>query len=466
MKSFKYWQTRTIIMTMLGYALFYFVRKNFSMAMPGMEADLGISKTGLGLFLTLNGLLYGVSRFVNGIFADRLNARFYMATGLALCAISNFAFGFGEDIASWLTGEHSGSQFTNTLILFMGIVWVLNGLMQGSGFPPCARLLTHWIPPRELATKMSVWNTSHSIGAGLVVILCGYIMGNMGIGDAHTGAWRWCFWIPSGIAFTGAVFLFIFLRDTPSTVGLPELAGTEVETQKKTQMKTQMKTAKSAQAKQAKAFLREKVFANPLIWILGLANFFVYVVRFSVLDWGPTLLSQSKGVSMGNAGWLVALFEIAGIVGMLVAGWSTDKFLKGRAHRTCVFCMLGAAIFISIFWQLPAGAPLWLLFTTLCATGFCIYGPQALVGIAAANQATKKAAATANGLTGLFGYASTAVSGVGFGYIAQHYGWNFAYVSIIVLAVVGMGVFMLMWNAKADGYNENGENQSDEEYNA
>ncbi|GHV62414.1 hypothetical protein FACS1894195_4300 [Bacteroidia bacterium] len=93
MKSFKYWQTRTIIMTMLGYALFYFVRKNFSMAMPGMEADLGISKTGLGLFLTLNGLLYGVSRFVNGIFADRLNARFYMATGLALCAISNFAFG-------------------------------------------------------------------------------------------------------------------------------------------------------------------------------------------------------------------------------------------------------------------------------------------------------------------------------------------------------------------------------------
>ena len=78
-KRFKYWQMRTIIATMVGYALFYFVRKNFSLAMPGLEADLGISKTSLGIFLTLNGLIYGFSRFANGILADRMNARWFMA---------------------------------------------------------------------------------------------------------------------------------------------------------------------------------------------------------------------------------------------------------------------------------------------------------------------------------------------------------------------------------------------------
>ena len=87
-KRFKYWQTRTILATMVGYALFYFVRKNFSLAMPGLEADLGISKTSLGVFLTLNGLVYGFSRFLNGILADRMNARWYMAVGLALCALA------------------------------------------------------------------------------------------------------------------------------------------------------------------------------------------------------------------------------------------------------------------------------------------------------------------------------------------------------------------------------------------
>lgn len=440
-KRFKYWQTRTIIATMVGYALFYFVRKNFSLAMPGMEADLGISKTSLGIFLTLNGVIYGVSRFVNGILADRMNARWYMAIGLALCALSNFAFGFGEDVSFWITGEHSGSQFTNTMILFMGIMWVINGMLQGTGFPPCARLLTHWIPPTELATKMSWWNTSHSIGAGLVVILCGYIMGNLGAGPDHVGAWKWCFWIPAGISFAGSIGLMVFLRDTPTSVGLPELEGTEVK---------EDKTVKKGA--EYRAFLKKHVFGNPLIWILGFANFFVYIVRFSVLDWGPSLLSQSKGVSMEHAGWLVAMFEIAGIVGMVFAGWATDKWLKGRAHRTCVFCMAGAALFVFLFWQLPADAPVWLLFTTLCAAGFCIYGPQALIGIAAANQATKNAAATANGLTGLFGYASTVVSGVGLGYVAQHYGWNWAYIGILTMAVVGMFVFLLMWGAKADGY--------------
>lgn len=464
---FRYWQTRTILATMVGYALFYFVRKNFSLAMPGMEVELGITKTGLGLFLTFNGLIYGLSRFCHGLLADRLNARYFMVTGLALCALANFTFGFGPHVSSYLTGQTSGAAFASFLVLFMGSLWVLNGWLQGMGFPPCARLLTHWIPPKELATKMSVWNTSHSIGAGIVVILCGYIMGNsitrnarnlpilhpqitQSIGDnfAHglgfgAGAWRWCFWIPSGVAFLGAIALWFALRDTPSSVGLPEIPGTE-----------KRRGPKESASTGDKAFIRRAVFKNPLIWILSIANFFVYVVRFAVLDWGPTLLSQSKGVSLSHAGWLVAMFEISGIVGMLFAGWATDRFLEGRAHRTCVFCMLGTSIFLTCFWMLPSSAPIWLMFLFLCAAGFCIYGPQALIGIAAANQATKKAAASANGFTGLFGYASTVVSGVGLGALAQYYGWTYAYIAMIAMAIIGMGVFLLMWGAKAHGYAE------------
>ena len=74
-KKFKYWQTRTIIVSMIGYALYYFVRKNFNTAMPSIEATFGITKTQLGIFLTLNGVIYGVSRFINGFIADRVSAR-------------------------------------------------------------------------------------------------------------------------------------------------------------------------------------------------------------------------------------------------------------------------------------------------------------------------------------------------------------------------------------------------------
>ena len=65
-KLFKYWQWRTIIATMIGYALFYFVRKNFSFAIPGLSAEYGITKTSFGIIMTLITIVYGVSRFLNG----------------------------------------------------------------------------------------------------------------------------------------------------------------------------------------------------------------------------------------------------------------------------------------------------------------------------------------------------------------------------------------------------------------
>ena len=161
-RQYRYWQKRLLLGTIVGYALFYFVRKNLSVAMPAMEQSLHISKTQLGLFLTMHGVLYGVSKFVNGLLADRLSARWYLSAGLALCALVNFAFGM-----------------SSTAVL-LGILWVANGWFQGMGFPPIARLMTHWFPPKILATKMCIWNTSHSIGASLVVILCGYLVGTTG----------------------------------------------------------------------------------------------------------------------------------------------------------------------------------------------------------------------------------------------------------------------------------------------
>ena len=166
-------------------------------------------------------------------------------------------------------------------------------------------------------------------------------------------------------------------------------------------------------------------------------------------------------MSLSNAGWTVAIFEIFGIIGMLVSGYATDKWLKGKAHRTCVYCMLGVVVFMTIFLLLPGGTSMGLMIIVLAMAGFFIYGPQALIGIAAANQATNRAAATANGLTGLFGYASGLVSGVGVGLfvdimnrINPAKSWDYVFIGMIAIAVIGMIVFLLMWNAKADGYDE------------
>ena len=77
-KKYNYWQWRTLIALIVGYTFYYFLRKNFSAALPAMEASLGITKVQLGLFLSLNGIVYGVSRLINGLIADKHNKRLMM----------------------------------------------------------------------------------------------------------------------------------------------------------------------------------------------------------------------------------------------------------------------------------------------------------------------------------------------------------------------------------------------------
>jgi OPA family glycerol-3-phosphate transporter-like MFS transporter/OPA family sugar phosphate sensor protein UhpC-like MFS transporter len=112
--------------------------------------------------------------------------------------------------------------------------------------------------------------------------------------------------------------------------------------------------------------------------------------------------------------------------------------------------MLGAAASLWAFWQFaatPAAAT-----ALLAVAGFCIYGPQALIGITAANLATRRAAATAAGFTGLFGYASTLVSGWGLGLLVERAGWHTAFGALLGVGALGTFLFLLAWRAPAHGY--------------
>ncbi len=479
-KKYVRWEWRTIVVTMIGYAMFYLVRKNFSFSMPGLGAEFGITKTQLGIFLTLHGIIYGLSRYVVGIITDRNSARKIMSLGLLLCGVVNILFGTSDAVAGWvvaLAGKAGdAAAIASVLVYVMGVLWMVNGFLQGMGVPPCTKTLTQWVHPNELATKMSIWNMSHSIGAGIAMALCGwFVMPHLGVDmslkpevvasitanlnldmtdpanvqkvagfAAHFGAWRWCFLIPAAVAVVGSIWLFFALKDSPSDVGLPEVVG-----KKKAIVTT------PEEAAEHKAFVNKHVYGNRIIWTLALTNFFLYVVRFAALDWGPVLLTESKGLAMAKATTLCVVFElIGGNLGMLFWGWATDHIFNNKAHHTCVVCMAGVAVCILAFWLLPITAAWWVMLIPFTLLGFCVYGPQALLGICAAQHATNRASATANGILGIFGYLSTIISGFGFGFIAQHYGWNAAYITILICAMLGLFTVSTIWSAKATGYSD------------
>ena len=413
------WQLRVLVLSILGYAAFYFVRNNLPVAMPFMEKDLGISKERLGIFLTLQGVIYGVSKFLNGFLADRANAGVFMSTALLVSALLNLGFG------------------ASSTVLALGLFWMFNGWFQGMGFPPCARLMANWFPPKQFATRFSIWNMSHNIGSIGIVLLCGFLVS----GYLFAANWRLCFFVPAAIAMVMAVVIWFILPDTPPSVGLPEFEGTHVD----------MPEKKSHE--DFKGFVLRQVFSNPYIWILSSANFFVYAIRYAVFNWSPTMLLEVRHIKILHAAWMLAGFEAFGALGALFGGWVTDRYLGGRAARTCVIYMALAAVSVLLLWKVQTQSEL-LITGLLCATGFFVYGPQCLLAVACVNLATKRAAATAVGLTSIFGYASTTLSGWGLGFLVDHYGWNAAFAGLVACAVAGTILFIIAWPAKAHGYKQ------------
>ena len=411
--KYRYWRLRIMYSAIVGYALFYFVRTNLPFAFLGIQHDLHISKATLGLILTLHGVLYGVSKFVNGMVGDRANVRYFMAAGLLLSAIMNICFGM------------------SSLAIAFGIFWLLNGWFQGMGFPPCARALSHWYSQRECGVKWSIWNTSHSIGAMLVALLGAWL--------ASRYSWRLVLFVPALLAALGGLFLLNRLRDTPESLGLPpvaEYAG-EVEAKKEPTKERDPEFGK---------FIRHNVFGNPMIWTVSIGQFFVYTIRYSILNWLPTFLKETRGVNIGKSGFVMFAVEFGGVCGMLLAGWMTDRVFRSRGGPACCIGALGSAICLLLFWKL--GSPSIVVNTLLlCGVGLFIYGPQCLVGVVAANLATPRAAATAIGLTSLFAYASSIVSGWGMGKIVDRWGWNSAFGMLTLCAVIAAALFAVSWNA-------------------
>lgn len=110
--------------------------------------------------------------------------------------------------------------------------------------------------------------------------------------------------------------------------------------------------------------------------------------------------------------------------------------------------MLGVTIFVLIYWLNPPGNPL-VDNLALVAIGFLIYGPVMLIGLQALDYVPKKAAGTAAGLTGLFGYLFGAVmANIVLGFVVDQFGWDAGFILLTVISILAMLSFILTWNKR------------------
>lgn len=302
----------------IGYAGFYIVRKNFSMAIPEL-ALLGFDQSELSIVLAMNAVAYALSKFLMGSVSDRSNARVFLPLGLVLAALSMM---FMIVPVTLLGPEHK-----RLAIFIMAVLNFLVGWFNGMGWPPCGRVMTHWFSIKERGTKMSIWNCAHNVGGALVGPMAVY--GAIWFGSWFCGSHTELYFLigtylfPAVVAIFIAILAYVLIRDTPQSCSLPSVE------------KWRNDYPKNYSAKQEEVLTTREIFFkyvlnNKLLWFIAIANAFVYMVRYGCLDWAPTYLRDAQGYDIKQAGWAYFAYEFAAIPGTLICGWLSDKVFHGR----------------------------------------------------------------------------------------------------------------------------------------
>lgn len=414
-QQYKYWRIRIFYTMFIGYVFYYFTRKSFTFAMPALMNELGFDKAGLGVVGSILYITYGISKFASGVMSDQSNPRYFMAIGLIITGLTNIFLGL-----------------SSSLVLF-AIFWGLNGWFQGWGWPPCARLLTHWYSQSERGTWWSVWSTSHNVGGALIPILAAYC--------AQYFGWRYAMFVPGCLCIMMGFLLMNRLRDTPQSLGLPA-----VEKFRKDYVAPKEETENEKELT-TRQILFDYVLTNKYVWVLAFASFFVYIIRMAINDWSALYLIETKNYSLVKASACVVWFEVGGFFGMLVAGWMSDRLCGGKRGPMNVLFSFGMLLAVALFWFTP-NASLFVDSVLLFVIGFFLFGPQMLIGLTAAELSHKKAAGTASGFAGWFAYFGAAAAGYPIGKVAQDFGWNGYFVILGICGVITVLLFIPMWSAK------------------
>ena len=395
----------------VGYAGYYLVRNTMALAIPDLlQAYPQYSKAMLGTAMTGLSIAYGLSKFLMGSVSDRSDPRYFLPLGLLLSA----AIAFASGTMKWIY---------SSLALVVALQ-TLNGWVQGMGWPPCGKTMVHWWSTKERGLTVSTWNVAHNVGGALVAQIAL-------LGVTLSGDWGAKFYFNALVAGTVAVAVFFLLRDTPQSCGLPPVEEYRND------------YPPSYTPDHERLFTFREIFLghvlnNRYLWAIAVANAFVYFVRYGVVNWIPTYLETAKGFSFKQSSTAWALYEYAAIPGTIACGWISDRCFKGRRAPANILFMALTLVAVVVYW-LNAKGPLWIDYAALIAIGFLIYGPIMIIGLHALDLVPKKAAGTAAGFTGFFGYVfGSAVAGAGVGWIADSWGWNGVFVTMVACCVLTM----------------------------
>ncbi len=408
----KRWRVKIFAATWMSYAGFYFCRKAFGIVKSPLKDVLQVDDFQLAHIWTAYLVAYMLGQFLAGWVGVRVACRRLLLVGMMVSLICNLGFG-----ASSLMGPAGYWPF----LVFM----IINGFAQATGWPGNLGTMAHWFRRTERGTIIGIWGTCYQFGSIGAKAAAAFFFGWLGL--------AWSFWGASIVLF-GVWILFYFLHATrPEDVGLEALV---------------------EEVTDAEGVTNEAGDWSPsvvrTIVIMGCTYFSCKFLRYALDSWSALVINEQFGLTVEASGYISTTFDLLGFVGVLFAGWTTDRFFGGRRSTVAFAMMLGMVAASAFLWKFGLGSVL--LFTVaLGLLGFTLFGPDSLLaGVGVIDVSSKEKAVLAAGIINGMGSLGPVIQEEVIGWLKVNYSMDAVFLLMVAVACTGaIGTAYLWWHGRA-----------------
>jgi sugar phosphate permease len=395
--------------TWMSYAGFYFTRKVFSVVKGPIKSALALDDVGVSnLWLTYL-VTYALGQFLSAWLSRKMSNRTQLMLGMTTSVLCNVAIGALLPM---------GPSATPYIFVALGV----HGVAQATGWPCNVGLMARWTQRAERGGVMAIWATCYQLGAVFAKLFASFLFGALGL--------MWSFWGTAVVLALVTVAFWLLAKERPEDAGVNAFADSPDDVTDP--------GAKGPTEAQRRQML--------LVLAMGVIYFAFKFCRYALDSWSTLILSEHFHIQTEWAGYLSTAFDWVGFLGVLAAGWASDKLFKSSRVTVILIMTAGCVVATGLMYGVGlSSAPMFVVL--LGVVGFMVMGPDSLLsGAGAMDTGTREQAARAAGIINGCGAVGPIVQERLIGQLKASYGDDIVFLVMLlvtVVAFVGVSVFWL-----------------------
>ncbi|MFE7645825.1 MFS transporter [Streptomyces phaeoluteigriseus] len=298
----------------------------------------------LGSYATF-GMLIGA--LAAGTIADRIGRKKLMVSCVALFSLASGLCALADGVAVFGLGR------------------TLAGVGLGGLLPTAISMVSDYAPRGRGAIVIGLLMTAHHAGGILSAYVAKWLVEPVG--------WRAAFWV----CVLPLLFAPVLARFLPESLSFLVAKGrTEEARALAARYDVEVPAARSAKAAPGERWANLVTLFRGREWtqtlLYWLASFGGLLLVYGVATWLPTLM-RAEGYELGSALSFVVVFNLGGIVGMLVAGRAADRFGAPRISAIW-FALTAAGVYL-----LSVHMPMTVTMVVVFLTGVFLNSAQTMI---------------------------------------------------------------------------------------